>query len=239
MDICGSGEQASTEMYHRLLNCGIRLAPSAGTDCFLNRIPGQPGPGNGRVYVKIDGELTYAKWIAGLKAGRSFVSNGPQLELTVDGKTPGDTIDLRAAGTVKVKASASSHFPLERVEVLFNGKVVASAPPAKDGLTTTIDEMVKLDRSGWLALRAVGKGVPEVVSAIVFAHTAPVYVTVAGQHVGEAEDARYFLKWIDRLAAKVQERDRIPGEANQKRVEAEIEEARKYYRKIVERAEGK
>ncbi len=238
MDVAGSGERASTELYHRLLNCGLRLPASAGTDCFLNRITGQPGPGNARVYVRVDGPLTYDKWVAGLRAGRSFVSNGPQLELAAGGKGIGDTLQLPAPGEIRIKASASSVFPLDRVEVLFNGKVVASAAPVRDGLTTAIDQVVRLDRSGWLALRALGKGVAEVVSDQVFAHTSPIYVAVAGRPAGEPEDARYFLKWIDRLWAKVEERDCIPGEAERKRVEAEIEEARKVYRKILERPEG-
>jgi len=40
MDVVGSGDRASSALYHRLLNCGFRLAASAGTDCFLNRIRG-------------------------------------------------------------------------------------------------------------------------------------------------------------------------------------------------------
>jgi len=196
MDVAGSGEKASSELYHRVLNCGIRMAASAGTDCFLNMMVGQPGPGNGRVYVKVEGPLNYEKWVAGLKAGRSFVSNGPQLELTVDGKALGDTLELRAAGMVRIKASASSAFPMEKVEVLHNGKVIATAPPVMDGLTTRLDEKVMLDRSGWIALRAIGKKPAVGVQAdMLFAHTSPVYVTVAGWFRGRCT----LLPEVDRL----------------------------------------
>src|SRR5262249_39778023 len=82
MDVMGSNDQASSALYHRLLNCGFRLAASAGTDCFLNRIRSNL-PGSERAYVKIDGPFTYERWIEGLRAGRSYVSNGPILEFSV------------------------------------------------------------------------------------------------------------------------------------------------------------
>src|SRR5262249_55981641 len=84
-------------IWHRLLNCGSRVPPSAGTDCFLTRIFSQL-PGGDRVYVHVDGALTYAGWIDGLKRGRSFVTNGPMLELTVDGKELGSVIQLAGPG---------------------------------------------------------------------------------------------------------------------------------------------
>ncbi len=47
-------------IWHRLLNCGFRIPATAGTDCFLNRI-GSNLPGGDRVYVKVDGPLSYEK----------------------------------------------------------------------------------------------------------------------------------------------------------------------------------
>src|SRR5262249_13110442 len=79
---------ASVPLWYRLLNCGFRLPATAGTDVFLNRI-GSNLPGGDRVYVRLDGPLSYRSWIAGLKAGRSFVTSGPMLSFTVDGKEPG------------------------------------------------------------------------------------------------------------------------------------------------------
>ena len=35
-------------------------------------------------------------WLAGLKAGHSFATNGPLIGFTVDGKLPGSEIDLPA-----------------------------------------------------------------------------------------------------------------------------------------------
>jgi hypothetical protein len=228
MDLMPNAE-ANTALYHRLLNCGFRLTGSAGTDVFLNRVQGFL-PGHARVYVKIDGDFTYPKWIAALRAGRSFVTSGPILEFTAGDKNIGEVLHLRAPGEVRLRATVSSLTPIDRIEVLHNGSVIAQTAPSKDGLTTQLDKTVTIDRSGWLALRA-GKG------EFVLAHSSPVYVEVAGKPAGSADDARYFLKWIDRLADAIQERDRIPGERWKSEVAAEMEKARKVYREIIERAE--
>lgn len=239
MDVMGSGDRASTAFFHRLLNCGIRITASAGTDCFLNRTKSWL-PGGERVYVKVDGPLTYDKWIAGLKAGRSFVSNGPILEFTAHNQQIGDTIKLPAPGEVTVKATAQSQFPLDRVEVLYNGQVAHAAKldtKHKDSSFEMIDlsQNIKLDRSGWLALRVSGPPVADVKGEAVYAHTSPIYVTVAGKPAGSAEDARFFLQWIDRHWAIVQDRDRIPGEERKREVQAEVDQARKYYQGIIDR----
>jgi hypothetical protein len=238
MDVMGSGDRPSSMLYHRLLNCGLRLAASAGTDCFLNRIRSWL-PGGERVYVRVEGPFTYAKWIAALRAGRSFVTNGPMLELSVDGRGIGDQLDLPAAADVKVRATASSQFPLDRVEVLYNGQVVATATPAKGAGTTELNQKVRLDRSGWLALRAAGPAVPDVKGEWVYAHTSPVYVTVAGKPAGSAEDARHFLAWIDRLWDTVQERDRMPDKRSWAEVQAEVHAARKVYEAMIDRGEDR
>jgi hypothetical protein len=234
MDIIGSGDRPSSLLYHRLLNCGFRLAASAGTDCFLNRIRSLL-PGGERLYVKIDGPLTYEKWIAGLRAGKSFVTNGPVLELAVNGREIGEVVNLPSPAAIKVRAAASAQFPLDRVEILYNGKVLATAPPSSDSLSARFEQALRIDQSGWLALRASGPTTPDVQGELLYAHTSPIYVVVAGKPAGAAEDARYFLDWIDRLWDAVQARDRFPDKRSQEEVHAEIEAARKVYQKIIDR----
>ncbi len=238
MDVMGSGDRPSTALYHRLLNCGIRLAASAGTDCFLNRIRSLL-PGGERAYVKVSGPLTYEKWIAGLRAGKSFVTNGPMLDLMVNDKGIGEVLNLSTRGQghveLKVRASASSQFPLDRVEILDNGKVVATAPLASDGRSARLDRSLQIDRSGWVALRASGPAVPDIQGELVYAHTSPVHVVVDGKSPGSVEDAHYFLDWIDRLWNAVLDRDRFPDKQSQEQIHAEIEEARKFFQKIIDR----
>ncbi|TMQ32556.1 MAG: hypothetical protein E6K70_17905, partial [Planctomycetota bacterium] len=235
MDVMGSGDRASSALYHRLLNCGFRIAASAGTDCFLNRMRSWL-PGGERAYVKMDGPFSYQKWIEGLRAGKSFVTNGPMLELSVDGKGIGGEVKLPSAGEVHVRATVASQFPLDRLEVLYNGKVMATAVPVKKELTTELDTTIPIKSSGWIAARAVGPAAADVQGEWLHGHTSPVYVVVGDKPPGSADDARYFLAWIDRLWDTIQERDRFPDRRSQAEVEAEVNEARKVYGKIIDKA---
>jgi hypothetical protein len=159
----------------------------------------------------------------------------PIVALTVDGKELGSIIELKDAGEVRVQASARCQHPLDTVELFYNGTVVATAEIARDGRSAALDRKIKVGRSGWMALRAIGPGVRgDVRNEKFYAHTSPVYVTVAGAPTGSVADAKYFLLWIDRLWDDVQARDRIPEDAK-KGVEEEIEKARAVYRKIIER----
>jgi hypothetical protein len=215
-------------IWHRLLNCGFRLPPSAGTDCFLNRIFSQL-PGGDRVYARINGPLTYSAWIEGLKKGHSFVTNGPLLELTVDGQNLGSVIQIARPRKLMVKARARSQFPLSKVELLYNGEVAVTLPVARDDLSATVEQGLEVEKSGWLALRASGPGNPNSATPPLFAHTAPLYVEVAGAPVRSRTDAEYFLKWIDDLALVVRSRDRVPSEELRRHIETQLDAARAVY----------
>jgi Tol biopolymer transport system component len=218
-------------IWYRLLNCGFRLPPSAGTDCFVNRIFSQL-PGGDRVYVQTSGPLTYAAWIDGLKKGRSFVSNGPMLELTVDGKQLGESIKLTGPQKLRVKASARSQYRLTKVELIHNGQVAVDIPLAKDDLSAALDREIEVQKSGWLALRATGPGHLDSVVPAVYAHTAPIYIDVAGSTLRSRADAVFFLAWMDELAELVRVRDRIPDAELRRHVENQLDAARKVYARI-------
>ena len=210
--------EPTLSLWYRLLNCGFRLPASAGTDCFLNRISSRL-PGSDRAYVKIEGDFSYEGWVKGLKAGRSFVTNGPILEFT-----PGEIIRLDAPGEVPVKAAVTSLAPLDRAEVMMNGVVVAKGAIAADKLSATVDEQVKVEKSAWIGVRAFAGRLQ--------AHSSPIYVEVAGQPAHSKADAEYFLAWIDRLEAQLKKRDRVPSAEHKKHVEGQLNAARAVYRKM-------
>jgi hypothetical protein len=218
-------------IWYRLLNCGFRLPPSAGTDCFLNRIFSQL-PGGDRVYVNVPGPLTYAAWIENLKKGRSFVSNGPMLEFTVDGKALSESIKVAGPQKLRVKASARSQYPLAKVELIHNGQVAVTLPLAKDDLSAALDQEIELKKSGWLAVRASGPGHEGSVVPAVYAHTAPIYIDVAGSAVRSRDDAVFFLNWIDELDVMLRARDRIPDAELRRHVESQLDAARRVYARI-------
>ena len=228
--------QGTTVLWYRLLNCGFRLPASAGTDCFLNRIRSRL-PGGDRVYVHVNQRFSYQNWIDGLRAGRSFVTNGPMLELTADGKQIGETIKLQRPAEIRLSATARSLFPMERAEVVFNGQVIASCKLNVEKTKAVLDASVKLQKSGWLGLRAAGPGHADLPLGRQDAHTSPIYVEVGGEPAGSSKDAQAFLKWIDRLELALRVRDRFPSDEQQRHVQSQLDAARRVYVEIAERSE--
>ena len=185
-------------VYYRFLNCGFRLAASAGSASGV-----KPSPlGFERVYVHLPGEFSYAEWFRALKQGRSFATNGPMLFLTVNGREAGDTIQLPDQGAsgqanarkLKVHVEASSTGPLDAVQVVWKGKVVKSVSPAHDPTRAVADCEFDANETGWVAARAFERPA----ASIRFAQTSPVYVQVRNERGIVPEDAKFFIGWIDR-----------------------------------------
>ena len=103
------------DLWYKLLNCGIQLPASTGTDWFVCS--------NNRVYVHTQEEFSYASWIEGMKAGRTFITNGPAIDLRVNDQEMGSSIDLSGGGNLEAAVSFRSHYPVERVELVVNGAV--------------------------------------------------------------------------------------------------------------------
>lgn len=215
-------------LWHRLLNCGFRVPATAGTDVFLNRI-GSNLPGGDRVYVHCGSPLSYEKWLDGLKAGKSFVTNGPMLTFTVNGQEPGSVLNLGEKPRVQVKATARSQFPLTKAELIHNGSPIATAVLSKDQLTATLSFDGEVGR-GWLAFRAEGPGTPDTPIATQNAHTNPVYL--GGVSDQAAKEARAFLKWIDQFEVVMRTRDRFPTAKHREQAMEQLDAARAVYAKI-------
>jgi hypothetical protein len=215
------------------LNCGLRIPASAGTDCFLNRIPSRL-PGFDRVYVRIDGDFSYARWIEGLKAGHAFVSNGPMLEMSTTGHGIGDVLRVAASESVHVSGRATSQYPLDRIELIHNGKVIGTSRASGDRLTFDIDQAVPIERTGWLALRVTGPPNGDQSRIPLFAHTGATYVDVTGAPIDARADAEKLLAWIDRLATDLHRRDRVPSRSRS-HVESQLSEARKFYENLIKK----
>jgi hypothetical protein len=229
------GETA--RLWYRLLNCGVRLAATAGTDTFMNvtdsaELPPMGGshlsnpPAGNRVFARIDGDaggaapLTTAAWCDAVRAGRTFVTNGPMLRLEVAGHQPGDEIPARSGDVLRIVAEAGAAVPMQRIELLVNGEVVASATASEDGRHAMVSYELRVEGSCWIAARATGGSHDLVLNQRggVFAHTSPVYVSVANAPVAVREDAAYFVDWIDRLIALTARTGRFPSPADRDRV---------------------
>src|SRR5215211_925420 len=97
VDLLGPSDVEGTAvLYHHLLSCGLRLAATAGTDVWLSHSRGplfSNPPGWGRVYADLRGApLSVAAFADAIRAGRTLATNGPWVELAVDGHGPGDLV---------------------------------------------------------------------------------------------------------------------------------------------------
>ena len=194
------GSDTAIRAYYRLLNTGFRPGFAAGTDypCGVSTL------GSLLTYVKVaGGQMTYRNWIEGIAAGRTVVSRNGQdefLSLTVNGAaTPGDEIRLTGAGgavSVNVQWTANQNLS-GTIELVQNGTVVATlATSAAPGAPATLSRTVNFSRSGWLAARRMDGNGHQV-------HTAAVFVIVDGAPIrASADDAQFFVQWIDNLLAK-------------------------------------
>jgi Tol biopolymer transport system component len=233
LDVMGSGYEASVRLWYRFLNCGLRIPAAAGTDVFLNRITSYP-PGWGRCYVKLTNGLSYAEWMRGQKAGRSFVTSGPVLEWSADGREPGETLRLDGPRTIRVQAKASSQFPLKNLELIVNGVVHPTGAATNKAGELLLQQEVKLDRAGWLAVRCTSANNSSSGSVSFGAHSNPVYVEMPSHPLDARADAEYFLAWIDRLDADLKRRDRIP--VGLEHVKTQLDTARAVYRRLADGA---
>ena len=235
MDVM-SNHQANLPVWYRLLNCGFRLPASAGTDCFLNRIPSTL-PGAVRVYVHCPDGLSYKSWIDNHRLGRTFVTQGPVLRFTVNGQESGATIQLTEPGSVRISADATAQNGVYSLELVINGEsqVLATADPDNIRQHSQVEKEIMLDKSCWIALRVNGQ--PGPAQNQPFAHSSPVYVTVADAPLRSAKDAEYFIAWIERLRDDVRKRNQIPSRLITD-VDDQLGKALEYYRAQVDSVES-
>ena len=194
--------EASHLEYYRYLNCGYRLPLVGGTDKMSSDVP--VGIYRTYAYIPEDEGFNYDNWCKNVAKGRTFLSGGPIINITVEGHQVGDTVRLSGAGTVEVEAWAESIFPIHTLQIVQEGRVVASTEDSKGARRLELRAKVKVDGHSWLAARCGG---PDYYTAVphydgwgrgVFAHTSPVYVACGGEWwMFSKETARYMLTLID------------------------------------------
>jgi TolB protein len=203
IEVLGFSDHKSTAaVWYRLLNCGFHLPAAAGTDAMANFASLRGPVGLNRVYARVpQGPLNIEPWLASLKEGHTFATNGPLLGFTLNGQQVGDEFPLPAdEHPVKFTAWMRSIVPIGHLEVVCNGRVARALKVDSDRETADVEDTIPLSQSGWCLLRAWSDQ-PEhpVLDAYPYATTSPVYVAIAGSPARPSEDAAYFIAWIDRM----------------------------------------
>lgn len=210
--------------YYALLDCGLRLRPTAGTASGVHPVP----LGFGRLYVQITDGFNYERWLQGLNQGRSFATTGPMLFVQLNGQPPGHIFKSAAAGKYRLTGSAVSAVPLSRIEVVVNGSVERTIKPEnrktkESAIESMLDERIPIDSSSWVAVRCL-EDRPD--KRVRFAHTGPIHIEIDGKPLSPRKvEVDYLIarvrKEIDRSA------DLIPKDALD-----EYTKALRYYHRI-------
>jgi hypothetical protein len=199
--------------WYKLLNCGFRVPLVGGSGKDSNGI----ALGAVRTYARLlpDQPLTYSNWIEAVRAGRTFVTNGPILFLTVDGQDPGTTLDLSAGQPVRIRAQAQSQVPFERLELLANGTVITESVATGSPASASIETEWTPTASCWLAARCWGQQqLPHrPANQCVYAHTSPIHVRCqARPSAVDPAVVASFLGHLDRMLEWVQNKGRFDND---------------------------
>lgn len=174
-----SDELGTADAWYRLLTIGLPIVPSAGTDAMVDFFRTM-AIGTTRVYVKVPGPVTMERYLAGLKAGRSFVTNGPLLHFTAGGAEPGGVIK-GTGSSIDWTLSVTSALPFERVELLVNGEVAWTGKGMTQAGVQTYGGSIDAPSGGWLAARVHGGETKwPAMDSYPFAHTAPLWMGEVG-----------------------------------------------------------
>ena len=237
IEVVGFSDHKSTaEVWYKLLNCGFRLPTAAGTD-FMGNYASLRGPvGLNRVYAEVPwGPLKIEPWLASIKAGRTFATNGPLLYFSLGGQGAGGDVRLEKKQDVHFSAELFSMVPVDHLQVVCNGKVARELAMESDRSSARVDGSLPLEASGWCVLRAFSdKAQYPILDLYPYATTSPVYVSVAGAPVRNAADAAYFVAWINRLISGARNDTSWNTEVEKESVLSILEEARTKYARLAE-----
>jgi hypothetical protein len=188
--------------YADYLNLGFRLTAAAGSDT-----PWGSTIGEVRTFVHTGKTFEVDDWFRNLKAGHTFVSNGPALLFTVDGELPGTELARSPGARVRIQARALGQARVGLPMVLrVEGPegVVKEIKSSQGSPELTLEFEHVVQASVWLMASV------ECDNGAV-AHTTPVYLVVNG-----------WPTWNARLGPKIIEKQHTAIA----RIVSELESAR-------------
>jgi hypothetical protein len=212
LQFCVSEEPLLVRHYYHMLDLGYAITavagsdfPWCGNDHDIQRVERNARIGNVRFYTYVDKPFSIDTWKAAVKAGHTFVTNGPMLELTVNGKMPGDTLHVKRGESVVIDANAFGNIeevPLKKLELVIHGEVVETKSSTAPTDRLSIETRLKVTKGFWVAVRAYGRSGQA-------AHTTPVYVSVDNQGFHNPATLSKYLdlanQYLDELEKELQE----------------------------------
>ena len=172
--------------YYALLNCGLRMRPTAGCASGVHPVP----LGFGRVYVQMSGEFSYDKWMKGLNEGRSFVTTGPMLFVTFK-----DNV---------VNFRVESIHPIADSSIIVNGKRFMGVPGSTEHngvYSSGGDAPLEVGETSWFVVRTLVEG-----DRVRWAHSAPIWIDVPDKPIRpRKQDVEFLMKQMETEIARNKE----------------------------------
>ena len=187
--------------------------------------------GSMRTYAHVPNDFSYANWIEAVRAGRTFISNGPLLHFTIDGQVPNGARNLSATqDRLRIQVEAKSWVPFEALELLWQGEVVAKASPGSAAPYEALLEYdIHVERGGWLAARCRGEKLlpSRPAPQRVFAHTSAVAIRrTEAQDWADAARVKRLLAELDAMLIWAKEKAHCDTSQQRERLCHVFEEAR-------------
>ena len=224
---------------YAIWNNGLKVTAVGGEDSISNlQMSKLVGSHRTYVYTGDRGRDMHA-WLDGMRAGRAFVTNGPLVLLSVNGKLPGETINVAAGGgEVDVQVQVRSIVPLQNVTLYFNGQAVEHIALGRDRKTAEFQKAITVTRSGWYHVRAEGAAGDRfpLDTSYPQGFTNPVWVLVGNQPIHDRASAEYSLRWIDKLQKLAEAWPGWRSPKEKQHVYSQFDEARKVYRRFADEA---
>ena len=202
-------------IWYHTLNCGFTTRISGETD-FPCITDGRVG--GGRSYVHLPQSLTYDAWCEGVRAGRSYVSDGFSHLMNfnangLEAGTNGAELTLDRAGTVRATVQAACLLAAEATPPTPNRQQIAWSPElARVGRTRDVTVEAVLNGRPVASQRLTADGslrdltfeIPIERSSWIAlrilgsAHTNPIFIRVAGRPIrASRRSAEWCLKSVD------------------------------------------
>jgi hypothetical protein len=211
-------------IWYAMLNCGLRLPASTGSDWFICSA--------NRVYAYTGRSFNYHDWMQSLQEGRTFITNGPSLFLSADDQMPGETLVREPGQEIFAVASWKSHYSIHRVEIIWNGHVIATQQFPDGSMEGNFEAGIKAYSDGWVAARLSSTARDSFFQPI-YAHTSPVYVTAGLQPAETAAAAAQFECAIQRALGRVNTRYRFEHDRQRREVVELFRRGQAVFRKLI------
>ncbi|MEX0646289.1 MAG: CehA/McbA family metallohydrolase [Balneolaceae bacterium] len=221
LQTCVDGGPLETENYYHFLNLGFPITATAGSDfpwCGYSRYAEEGEPqewdaqiGNVRFYTYTGDDYSFENWKKGVTAGHTFVSNGPILDLKVNGRLPGSVIDINKGDEIEISVTAYGHeeqVPLESLQLISHGNILESIGSGESSggpEELRLQKTMNVQKGIWIAAKV--KAGP-----LQYAHSTPVYIRVNGGGFHDEESLQENLdkaeSYLDELSDVLSTQDK-------------------------------